>query len=285
MRILHTMLRVGNLERSLKFYTEVLGMRLLRTIDRPDQKYALAFVGYEDEEQSAVLELTYNYGVDKYELGTAYGHVAIGVPDVFQTCEDIKRRGGKVTREAGPVKGGATVIAFLEDPDGYKIELIESGPSSAARVCTEARRSDGALIRGPAHLHLATTGADYQRYGSRTMKIYAFDVDDTLEVSAGPISIVSVGSLRAQGHIVGLNGNWAAVVQTVPVWHRIFSFIGPMEMSKAIFLDRLKTYIRADDYIMVGNIKGVSGASDDEGAANLAGWRFIKESDFAAGTR
>jgi hypothetical protein len=117
------------------------------------------------------------------------------------------------------------------------------------------------------------------------MKIYAFDVDDTLEVSAGPISIASVGSLRAQGNIVGLNGNWAVVVQTVPVWHRIFSFIGPMEMSKAIFLNRLKTYIRADDYIMVGNIEGVSGTSDDEGAANLAGWRFIKESDFAAGTR
>jgi lactoylglutathione lyase len=134
MRILHTMLRVGNLERSIKFYTEVLGMRLLRTTDRPAQKYALAFVGYEDEEQSAVLELTYNYGVDKYELGTAYGHVAIGVLDVFQTCEDVKRRGGKVTREAGPVQGGATVIAFLEDPDGYKIELIESDPSSAARV-------------------------------------------------------------------------------------------------------------------------------------------------------
>ena len=117
------------------------------------------------------------------------------------------------------------------------------------------------------------------------MKIYAFDVDDTLEVSGGPISIVSVGSLKAQGHIVGLNGNWAAVVQTVPVWHRIFSFIGPMEMSKSILLNQLKTYIPADDYIMVGNVKGVSGASDDEGAANLAGWRFIKESDFAAGAR
>jgi hypothetical protein len=117
------------------------------------------------------------------------------------------------------------------------------------------------------------------------MKIYAFDVDDTLEVSAGPISIVSVGSLRNQGHIVGLNGNWAVVVQTVPEWHRIFSFIGPMEMSKDIFLNQLKTYIRADDYIMVGNIKGISGRSDDEGAANLAGWRFIKESDFAAGAR
>ena len=117
------------------------------------------------------------------------------------------------------------------------------------------------------------------------MKIYAFDVDDTLEVSGGPISILSVGSLKPQGHIVGLNGNWAVVVQTVPLWHRIFSFIGPMEMSKDIFLNQLKTYIRADDYIMVGNIKGVSGASDDEGAANLAGWRFIKESDFAAGAR
>jgi hypothetical protein len=117
------------------------------------------------------------------------------------------------------------------------------------------------------------------------MKIYAFDVDDTLEVSGGPISIASVGSLKPQGHIVGLNGNWAVVVQTVPLWHRIFSFVGPMEMSKDNFLNQLKTYIPADDYIMVGNIKGISGASDDQGAAKLARWRFIKESDFAAGAR
>jgi hypothetical protein len=117
------------------------------------------------------------------------------------------------------------------------------------------------------------------------MKIYAFDVDDTLEVSGGPISIASVGSLKPQGHIVGLNGNWGMVVQTVPLWHRIFSFIGPMEMSKDIFLNQLRTYIPADDYIMVGNIKGVSGASDDERAAKSAGWRFIKESDFAEGAR
>jgi hypothetical protein len=117
------------------------------------------------------------------------------------------------------------------------------------------------------------------------MKIYAFDVDDTLEVCGGPVSIASVGKLRDQGHIVGLNGNWAAVVENVFVWHRLFSFIGPMEMSKDVFLNQLKTFIRADDYIMVGNIKGVSGASDDEGAAGLAGWRFIKESNFAAGAR
>jgi hypothetical protein len=117
------------------------------------------------------------------------------------------------------------------------------------------------------------------------MKIYAFDVDDTLEVSGGPVSIASVGNLRDQGNIVGLNGNWAAVVQALSVWHLLFSFIGPMEMSKDVFLNQLKTFIRADDYIMVGNIKGVSGASDDEGAAGLAGWRFIKESDFAAGVR
>jgi hypothetical protein len=117
------------------------------------------------------------------------------------------------------------------------------------------------------------------------MNIYAFDVDDTLDVSGGPISVVSLGGLKSQGHIVGLNGNWAAVVQSVPLWHSIFSFIGPMEMSKDTFLNQLRSYIRADDYIMVGNIKGVSGASDDEGAANLAGWRFIKESDFAAGAR
>jgi hypothetical protein len=117
------------------------------------------------------------------------------------------------------------------------------------------------------------------------MKIYAFDVDDTLEVSSGSISIASVDSLKRQGHIVGLNGNWAVVVQSVPLWHCIFSFIGPMEMSKDIFLTQLRAYIPADDYIMVGNIKGISGGSDDEGAAKSAGWRFIKESDFAEGAR
>lgn len=117
------------------------------------------------------------------------------------------------------------------------------------------------------------------------MNIYAFDVDDTLDVSGGPISVVSLGGLKSQGHIVGLNGNWAVVVQSVPLWYSIFSFIGPMEMSKDTFLSQIRSYIRADDYIMVGNVKGVSGASDDEAAANLAGWRFIKESDFAAGAR
>jgi len=125
MRMLHTMLRVGDLDRSVKFYTEVLGMKLLRTTDRPDQKYSLAFVGYDDETRASVLELTYNYGVDKYDLGNAYGHVALAVADAAKACEEVKRRGGKVTREAGPVKGGTTVIAFVEDPDGYKIELIE----------------------------------------------------------------------------------------------------------------------------------------------------------------
>jgi lactoylglutathione lyase len=125
MRILHTMLRVGDLDRSVKFYTEVLGMKLLRTTDRPDQKYSLAFVGYDDEDKTAVLELTYNYGVEKYELGTAYGHVALAVADAARACEEVKKRGGKITREAGPVKGGTTVIAFVEDPDGYKIELIQ----------------------------------------------------------------------------------------------------------------------------------------------------------------
>jgi lactoylglutathione lyase len=126
MRILHTMLRVGDLQRSVKFYTEVLGMKLLRTTDRPEQKYSLAVVGYDGEDRSAVLELTYNYGVDRYDLGSAYGHVAIEVPDAAKACDNVKRRGGKVTREAGPVKGGTSVIAFVEDPDGYKIELIES---------------------------------------------------------------------------------------------------------------------------------------------------------------
>jgi lactoylglutathione lyase len=119
------MLRVGDLQRSIRFYTEVLGMKLLRTTDRPEQKYTLAFVGFADESQQSALELTYNYGVEKYELGTAFGHVAIEVTDAAAACAAVRNRGGKVTREAGPVKGGTTVIAFVEDPDGYKIELIE----------------------------------------------------------------------------------------------------------------------------------------------------------------
>ena len=126
MRILHTMLRVGDLERSVKFYQDVLGMRLLRTSENTEYKYSLAFLGYDDEDKSAVLELTYNWGVSEYELGTAYGHIAIGVDDIYATCEAVKSAGGKVTREPGPVKGGKTVIAFVEDPDGYKIEFIEN---------------------------------------------------------------------------------------------------------------------------------------------------------------
>jgi len=125
MRILHTMLRVGDLQRSVRFYTEALGMKLLRTTERPEQKYSLAFVGYDDEARSAVLELTYNYGVERYDLGSAFGHVALGVPDVAAACNRVKGLGGKVTREPGPVKGGSSVIAFVEDPDGYKIEFIE----------------------------------------------------------------------------------------------------------------------------------------------------------------
>ena len=132
MRILHTMLRVGDLQRSIDFYTGVLGMQVLRRTDRPDQKYTLAFVGYGDERSQAVLELTYNYGVDRYELGSAYGHIAIQVDDAKAACDAVRaaagRFGGSVTRDAGPVKGGATVIAFVQDPDGYKIELIERRP-------------------------------------------------------------------------------------------------------------------------------------------------------------
>ncbi len=125
MRILHTMLRVGDLQRSIDFYTKLLGMKLLRTTDRPEQKYMLAFVGYGTNPDHAELELTYNYGVDQYDIGTAYGHIAIAVEDAYQTCAAIKAQGGSVTREAGPVKGGTSVIAFVQDPDGYKIELIE----------------------------------------------------------------------------------------------------------------------------------------------------------------
>lgn len=125
MRFLHTMLRVGNLERSLGFYTKVLGMRVLRQRDVPDGKYTLAFVGYGEESGNTVIELTYNYGVDKYDLGSAFGHLAIEVPDIKKACEQVRGGGGKVTREPGPVKFGTTMIAFVEDPDGYKIEFIE----------------------------------------------------------------------------------------------------------------------------------------------------------------
>lgn len=125
MRILHTMLRVGDLQRSIDFYTRVLGMKLLRTKDNPEYKYTLAFVGYGSNPEHAELELTYNYGVSKYELGTAYGHLAIGVDDIVKACDAARSQGGKVTREPGPVKGGTTVIAFIEDPDGYRVELIE----------------------------------------------------------------------------------------------------------------------------------------------------------------
>ncbi len=125
MRILHTMLRVGNLEKSIEFYTEVLGMKMLRRRDYPDGKFTLAFVGYQDEEDGSVLELTHNWGVERYDLGGGYGHIAIEVDDAYRSCEEVKRRGGKVTREAGPMKHGVTVIAFVEDPDGYKIEFIQ----------------------------------------------------------------------------------------------------------------------------------------------------------------
>ena len=125
MRLLHTMLRVGDLQRSIDFYTKVLGMKLLRTSENPEYKYSLAFVGYGPETEEAVIELTYNWGVDKYELGPAYGHIALSVDNAAEASEKIRQNGGNVTREAGPVKGGTTVIAFVEDPDGYKIELIE----------------------------------------------------------------------------------------------------------------------------------------------------------------
>jgi lactoylglutathione lyase len=125
MRILHTMLRVVDLEKSLAFYSGVLGMKLLRRTDYPNGKFTLAFVGFTDEANGAVIELTHNWGVEKYELGNAYGHIAIEVENAYASCENIKQRGGKVVREAGPMKHGSSVIAFIEDPDGYKIELIQ----------------------------------------------------------------------------------------------------------------------------------------------------------------
>lgn len=127
MRMLHTMLRVGNLERSIQFYTQVLGMQVLRQQDYPDGKFTLAFVGYGPEISHTVLELTYNYGVESYDMGKAYGHIAIEVEDAYAACEKVKQAGGKVIREAGPMMHGTTVIAFVEDPDGYKVEFIQAG--------------------------------------------------------------------------------------------------------------------------------------------------------------
>ncbi|MDD9197406.1 lactoylglutathione lyase [Aliivibrio sp. S3MY1] len=130
-RILHTMIRVGNLDKSIEFYTKVMGMDLLRQNTNEEYKYTLAFLGYGDESQGAVIELTYNWGTEEYDMGTAFGHIAIGVDDVYQTCDAIKAVGGNVTREAGPVKGGSTHIAFVKDPDGYMIELIQNSSASA----------------------------------------------------------------------------------------------------------------------------------------------------------
>ncbi|MFM7527497.1 MAG: lactoylglutathione lyase [Nodosilinea sp.] len=129
MRLLHTMLRVGNLDRSLAFYCDVLGMRLLRQKDYPSGKFTLAFVGYGDEADHTVLELTYNWGLDSYDLGTAYGHIALGVEDIYVTCDRLKQLGARVVREPGPMKHGSTVIAFVEDPDGYRVELIQLSTS------------------------------------------------------------------------------------------------------------------------------------------------------------
>jgi len=130
MRLLHTMLRVGDLERSLAFYTDVLGMRLLRRKDYPDGRFTLAFVGYGDESDTAVLELTHNWDTSSYEIGTGYGHIALGVEDIHATCEAMAAKGGQVVRPPGPMKHGSTVIAFVEDPDGYKVELIQRSPGA-----------------------------------------------------------------------------------------------------------------------------------------------------------
>jgi lactoylglutathione lyase len=127
MRILHTMLRVGDLDRSIKFYTEVIGMSLLSRKDYPDGKFTLAFLGYGRNPEHAEIELTHNWGVEKYELGNAYGHIALGVDDIYKVCDQIRAAGGTITREPGPMKHGTTVIAFVQDPDGYKVELIEQG--------------------------------------------------------------------------------------------------------------------------------------------------------------
>jgi lactoylglutathione lyase len=133
MKMLHTMLRVGDLDQSIAFYCDILGMELLRRKDYPSGEFTLAFVGYGSEQDNTVIELTYNWGVSEYDLGKGYGHIALGVDDIYGTCDRIKAQGGKVTREPGPMKHGSTVIAFVEDPDGYKIELIQLGTQGSAK--------------------------------------------------------------------------------------------------------------------------------------------------------
>jgi lactoylglutathione lyase len=133
MKMLHTMLRVGDLDQSIAFYCDILGMELLRRKDYPSGEFTLAFVGYGSEQDNTVIELTYNWGVSEYDLGKGYGHIALGVDDIYGTCDRIKAQGGKVSREPGPMKHGSTVIAFVEDPDGYKIELIQLGTQGSAK--------------------------------------------------------------------------------------------------------------------------------------------------------
>ena len=141
MRLLHTMLRIKDLEESLKFYCDILGMKLLRQKDYPGGEFTLAFVGYGDESDNSVIELTYNWGVDSYDLGDAYGHIALGVHDIYGTCEKIREQGGNITREPGPMKHGTTVIAFVEDPNGYKVELIQIGTQGSAKKETETAKA------------------------------------------------------------------------------------------------------------------------------------------------
>jgi lactoylglutathione lyase len=155
MRILHTMLRVGDLERSLQFYTQVLGMKLLRRKDYPDGKFTLAFVGYGPESEQSALELTHNWYAKSYEIGSGYGHVALEVDDAYAACAEIRARGGMVTREAGPMKHGITVIAFVQDPDGYKIELIQKKPSRRARRDRQRWRALRCVDSGQATVELA----------------------------------------------------------------------------------------------------------------------------------
>ena len=163
MRLLHTMLRVRNLQRSIDFYTNVIGMKLLRTSENPEYKYSLAFVGSGNNPDHAELQLTYNWGTESYDMGTAYGHIALGVPDAYAACDKIKAAGGKDTREAGPVKGGSTVIAFVTDPDGYKVELIQRAEYAAGQglrcICLASRATSSLRAQSP--LASATAGTNH----------------------------------------------------------------------------------------------------------------------------
>ncbi len=306
MRLLHTMLRVGDLQRSIQFYTQVLGMRLLRTQDRPDQQYSLAFVGYDSNPGQAEIELTYNYGVANYELGTAYGHIALGVADAAAACERIRAAGGKITREAGPVKGGSTIIAFVTDPDGYKIELIERDYATPlAELFWQAWSSGEKISRLPEGL-APTNRADAYRVQAQLEKrsdaaLFGWKIAATSLAGQQHIGVSGplAGRLLAQrvhppGSTIHLSGNTMRVAECefafqlgedLPARAEPYSSKEVMQAVASLHLaieipdSRLENFVTAGESLLIAD-----NACAHEvviGPATTANWRVIDLSTHA----